>query len=375
MSAIRELAFSHHAAVAASLGGFPPGPGVDLLTCPPGQKPPVRAVLPAGETADLYAESFLKRVELLGVPVQRVEPPPADGGPGVAVDISERTGRRPNRFPGVLEIPQAVVWYGLDFFSHIRADSVRRTVRHFDRLMAVANHLADETSRETLYAIVADQLSGVPYALPRVSMPYSTQYFGTGLFDLATDEVVLDAGAADGDSFRKFLAVQPHLEGYFAFEPDPKLYPMLTACVQASPSGSRAVAERTPLTERSGPVWMDVQPGTGNTHLTAGSEAGKEQFQAVSIDDYLAGRRVSTLKMDVEGAELPLLRGAEQSIRRHHPKLLISVYHEVEQLFEVPEYIRSLSDRYRLYLRNHTWASADSSWPGSFFCETVLYAV
>ena len=79
--------------------------------------------------------------------------------------------------------------------------------------------------------------------------------------------------------------------------------------------------------------------------------------------------------MDVEGAEPDLLLGAKNTIRRYRPKLMISAYHQADHLFEIPELIRAMVPDYKLYVRNHTWATATESWPGSFFCETVVYAV
>ena len=69
--------------------------------------------------------------------------------------------------------------------------------------------------------------------------------------------------------------------------------------------------------------------------------------------------------MDIEGAELDTLKGAQKTILKYRPKLAICVYHKPEDLLTIPSYILSLHKDYRLYLRNYMM-------PGR---ETVLYAI
>ena len=66
---------------------------------------------------------------------------------------------------------------------------------------------------------------------------------------------------------------------------------------------------------------------------------GKIQIKAVSIDEMLAGERASFIKMDIEGAEMPALIGAQKTIEKYKPKLAISIYHKEDDLWEIPYYI------------------------------------
>lgn len=376
MNEIVDRARAYRGCVAESLDHFPPGPAFSLVNWGQHRRPVLHTYLPPGEKPDRYSTGFTKRLESMGVATRKIDRPESALESGAVVDISERLGRKSNRFPGVLEIQQAVSWYGLEHFDHLRSQSIRKTVKYFDRLMAVTDLLSDDLSKKTLQAIVTDQLTGIPLEIQPLITSYDTQYFGTGLFDLASNEVVVDAGAANGDSIEKFRQKQPHFEKWFAFEPDPILHPKLLDYIRENTLEGKVVPEKTPLVERSGTVHMKIRFGTGTTALTGGPGSDVESYLAKSIDDYLAGQRISIIKMDVEGAELSLLRGAEQSIRNHRPKLLISVYHEIEDLFQIPEYISSLKLGYRFHLRNHTWwHKPDESWPGSVFCETVFYAV
>jgi FkbM family methyltransferase len=367
-----ETAAAYQRHTIQSLPLFPERAAINLEKARNDQKPPVWLFLPPTESPDAYAEAFATKVGLLGVPVQRVDRYDSCSN-GIVVDIGNRLGRRPNRFRGVFEIQQAMVWLGLDFFAHIRSDAIRKAATQFDRLVTVVDKLADDVSGRTAAAIITDQLSGLPLELLSVSMPYDTQYFGTGLFEFSQNEVFVDAGAADGDSLRKFSASQWNFDSWYAFEPDPALARLAAEAVAKCGKG-RASLITQPLAERPGPVKFTLLPGTGNSFTTAALDTPGSLVEAVSIDSFLAGRAVSTIKMDVEGSELELLRGACNSIKAFRPKLMISAYHEISHLYEIPELIHSMRSDYRIDLRNHTWAKPTDSWPGAFFCETVVYA-
>ena len=69
--------------------------------------------------------------------------------------------------------------------------------------------------------------------------------------------------------------------------------------------------------------------------------------------------------MDIEGAELEALKGAEETIKRYRPKLAICVYHKPEDIVEIPKYILNINPDYKLYLRHYSDNAG----------ETVLYAI
>jgi len=67
----------------------------------------------------------------------------------------------------------------------------------------------------------------------------------------------------------------------------------------------------------------------------------------------------------VEGAELEALQGAKQTISRNHPRLAICIYHKPEDVMMIPEYILSLHNGYKLYIRHYQISQ----------CETIVYAL
>ncbi len=91
------------------------------------------------------------------------------------------------------------------------------------------------------------------------------------------------------------------------------------------------------------------------------------KVRTITIDDMVAQQgleRVDFIKMDIEGSELRALMGAESTLRKHKPKLAISVYHKDVDLMAIPRYLNSLSVGYRFFLDHFTIHSS----------ETVLFA-
>lgn len=106
-----------------------------------------------------------------------------------------------------------------------------------------------------------------------------------------------------------------------------------------------------------------MNAGYGETSCI--SADGTERVCVKSIDNILNGGEATYIKMDIEGSELKALHGARETIKRYKPKLAVCVYHKQEDLIEIPDYIYSLREDYRFYIRNHNPHGT----------ETVLYAV
>ena len=86
--------------------------------------------------------------------------------------------------------------------------------------------------------------------------------------------------------------------------------------------------------------------------------------KAVRLDDILKDKKVTFIKMDIEGSELNALKGGERIIKEQKPKLAISVYHKKGDILHIMQYIRSIVPEYRFKVRHYS-----STW-----METILYA-
>lgn len=135
---------------------------------------------------------------------------------------------------------------------------------------------------------------------------------------------VLDIGANVGDWSRALLAAARATHRLdrlrlHAFEPSPSACRVLAAVL---PTTARVV--RAALSDRSGDVALHLvgpRAGTNSLHpssFTGADPATTEVVPATTIDTYLRDEaidRVDLLKIDTEGHDLRVLRGAERAFR------------------------------------------------------------
>ena len=153
------------------------------------------------------------------------------------------------------------------------------------------------------------------------------------------------------------------IEQVYAFEPDRQSFQSLVANAR---DFHRATSAQVSLW----PCAVAERTGTARFHSDGFESArlddnGQTTVTTLALDDALATVMPTDIKMDIEGAELDALKGAEASIRKHRPKLAISLYHNPEDIETIPRYLAGLDLGYRFYLEHHT----------IYQNETVLFAM
>jgi FkbM family methyltransferase len=245
---------------------------------------------------------------------------------------------------------------------HVGLDLPSKVYRHVADVRAGLFVWADEASRREYVAQVRYRLS-LDERLPPPLPPEQT-YFPEDLVPLSPDERFVDCGAYDGDSVRGFLKRRGTSFGHVhAVEPDPVNCGKLRQFVAGLPaelSGKLTVIQSAAGARRERVRFAAT--GTAESSVQGG---GAFEVECAPLDELLAGAAPTYVKMDIEGAEPEALAGAHALIREHAPVLAVCLYHSQEHLWQIPLLIRSLSDRYRLFLRRYS----DALW------EQVCYAV
>ena len=72
------------------------------------------------------------------------------------------------------------------------------------------------------------------------------------------------------------------------------------------------------------------------------------EVPVITLDDYVRENNleVGLIKVDIEGGEQLLLKGAVETIRTQHTILLISIYHSANDFFEIKPMIEKMCDKY-----------------------------
>jgi FkbM family methyltransferase len=184
-------------------------------------------------------------------------------------------------------------------------------------------------------------------------------------------DTVIDAGGCWGDT-ALYFAQEVGAEGrVLTFEFAPENVGILRRNLSMNPHlSTRIEVDQRALWHISGESVSYYSQGPGTSlDQTRHDNNGQESLRVntVSIDDLVKEkglRQIDFIKMDIEGAELDALRGAEQTLRSFKPRLAISLYHNKTDLTEIPEYLKGLDLRYEFYLDHFTIHNE----------ETVLFA-
>ena len=150
-------------------------------------------------------------------------------------------------------------------------------------------------------------------------------------------DTVLDVGANTGYYSLLFSHLAGALGSVHAFEPVPPTFSELEANVRRARRSGNMVLNRCALSDTAGTATL-YMPGDDHgqaalTRHTFGSWTERAPVRTFScpvttLDAYMASQEVgapSFVKCDVEGAELPVLRGAAGTIGRFTPLLLLEV--------------------------------------------------
>lgn len=187
-------------------------------------------------------------------------------------------------------------------------------------------------------------------------------YFPQDIVQLQ-DEVFIDAGCYRLETSLELKKRCLNVEKIYAFEPDPENYKY---CLERKEQACLREAEIFPFGTWSfrDTLYFDAK---GSSSCIVDSETSLS-VNVVSIDEIVYSEespKVTFIKMDIEGAELESLKGAQKVIQRDKPKLAICIYHKPEDMVKIPLYIKELVPEYKLYIRHHS----------NFIFGTVLYAI
>jgi FkbM family methyltransferase len=181
-------------------------------------------------------------------------------------------------------------------------------------------------------------------------------------------DVVLDVGGCWGET-ALWMAHHVGPGGrVHCFEPGELNRTLLAANLERNPEPARRVTlHAAPLAAEAGQeIWVDDVAGAGVTTHVAEPGAGALPVKPAVTDaiDAMVARgaleRIDLIKMDVEGAELEVLKGAASTLRTQRPRLALSAYHRPDDLAVLPAFVASLGLEYEWFLQCSTMTDVDT---------------
>ena len=177
---------------------------------------------------------------------------------------------------------------------------------------------------------------------------------------------IIDAGAYIGDSslaFTKLTSSNVH-----AFEPFEESFNKMLENISLN-DVNNIVPVKSSLSDINGEekIYLsgdNVQGITSDENVRLYDKVFK--IKTMTIDNYVQENdlNVGFIKVDVEGAEQRLLKGAIETIKSQKPFLILSIYHNPSDFFEIKPWIEKLGLGYNFKITKER--------PWTFLADTVL---
>ncbi len=217
---------------------------------------------------------------------------------------------------------------------------------HYNDFVWLYTHLQDFQSKFLLFAILNNYYNFDFVNLDKATEKVFKHYFDLNIMPQCENEVLVDVGSYTGDSCIDFI-------NSYKKDSYKKIYcyEITQEVLQTSKNNLKnydnIIYKNNAVTNQSGKCFLEQ-----NQHFSGNktSNSGSVELQSVTLDDDIK-EEITMIKMDIEGGEKNAIEGCKNHIKNQSPKLLISVYHNNTDIFEIPKQIYEINDNYNFYLR------------------------
>lgn len=216
---------------------------------------------------------------------------------------------------------------------------------HLEDLIWLYQRLGDYRSKKLLFGILYNWYDYDFKTLEDLMDHTFCHYFDLDLIE-CHNEVFVDIGAYIGDTTLDFIHSygENSYKRIYCYEMTPSTFSYLEKNVSKYKNiicRCKAVGDKNETLHMS----MNNNSSSANTLTKTGQEV-----DAISLDSDITDQ-ITMIKMDIEGAEEKAIIGSKRHIQKEHPKLLISIYHNHEDIWKIPKLIEKICPGYTFYLR------------------------
>ena len=237
------------------------------------------------------------------------------------------------------------LWNGENDFPRFYRPHNREVIlTELEKLGKAYDLLEDDFSKKTFENVLKYRFSGETKYLTEVLQ--KNQYYPDEIFSFSDEEVMIDGGAAQGDSALKFIEFcNGKYRKIYSFEANQDYCAGIKYCFKNENVQviNKGLYDKTAML-----FWHE----NGHGSFLSEEKISDSKLEVVSLDDAVK-EKVTFIKMDIEGAEQKALLGAKDIIQRDKPKLAICIYHKENDLWDIPLLIKELLPEYKIYIRSY----------------------
>lgn len=184
------------------------------------------------------------------------------------------------------------------------------------------------------------------YILPVNIFDITVLYYKHGIEHICNKNVIknksfIDVGGFIGDSILVLNELSP--QKIYTFEAIPDNYKMMQTTLKLN-GITNVIAENVALGGEKGEISMSIELGS-STSLKSNQNTNSKTITVpmISLDEYVEKNNIEVglIKVDIEGAEPEFLKGAKNTICKQKPVILLSIYHNAHDFFELKPLIES----------------------------------
>ncbi len=196
---------------------------------------------------------------------------------------------------------------------------------------------------------------------------YEYHLAGNDFINAAKGDVVIDLGGCYGDTAIYFANNVSSAGKVYVYEFIPSNLKILKQNLELNGLSQAVEIVNRPVWDSSGKKVYFKEAGGASLVSLNPIENADGETQTITIDDWAKSinlQKLDFIKADIEGAEPFALRGAVETLKKHKPKLALSIYHNMDDFTKIIKFIDDLQLGYKFYLDHFT----------VYTSETVLFA-
>ncbi|MHC1749828.1 MAG: FkbM family methyltransferase [Cellulosilyticaceae bacterium] len=227
-----------------------------------------------------------------------------------------------------------------------------------EKIIQAYSLMSDEASKKKYVELLCKRLDENSTENTWEEMYDCKEYFYVNKF--SENESYVDCGAFNGDTIEKFIEiVNGRFDNIYAFELDIRNFNELKK-VCGRYSGNIECFNVGVADFKTTLEYNIRAEGIGSGIQYNEDMEEKAIGYVEKLDDVLKDRKVTFIKMDIEGSEMSALKGAEELIKINKPKMAVAVYHKISDFWEVPLYLKQLNPEYKFTIKHHSTSMYDT---------------
>lgn len=297
----------------------------------------------------------------------------------VATEIIEELGKKGEKNP---------IYHCCNLFKvDSRFLSTQDYLSNLDRYSAVYDLLEDDLSKQIYIEFLNSKMTGSMFSLQKLT-DGDTFFDQQLLGSCSSDDVYVDAGAYTGDTLCRFIAYSGlRYKKAILFEADEANFcalknfvdygvvphTQLINCALWSEKTEKnfyTLKDNHNLHFGSPNLFNDFNEIADNTSLFASEKqntsAISQKVETVTLDSVLQSESPTIMKINALAADLPILEGSIQTLKRCLPNIILEYGVRPEYILAEVELLHGLNLGYRFYLRQKSIFGDN---------KTVLYAL